>query len=112
LESIPREILLYETDDGSVPFSDWMDSIEGQPIYDIVMVRLDRVEKGSFGDHRPVGEGVSELRIDFGKGYRVYFGRIGNDIVVLLVGGEKSSQAEDIKLAKKYWRKCNARESL
>lgn len=60
---------------------------------------------GNFGDTKPVGEGVSELRINEGKGYRVYFGRKGKEIVLLLCGGDKSTQQSDIKLAKKYWRK-------
>lgn len=72
------------------------------------MVRLDRVEEGNFGDHGPVGEGVSELRFHPGTGHRVYYGQIGRDIVILLAGGPKSSQESDIKLAKEYWRKCNA----
>ena len=72
------------------------------------MTRLDRVADGNFGDCEPVGEGVSELRIDFGPGYRIYFGQIGNEIVVLLAGGTKQAQKADIKLAKAYWRDFSA----
>jgi len=67
------------------------------------LIRLDRVALGNLGDIKFVGEGVSELRIDEGKGYRVYFGRQGNKVIVLLCGGDKSSQQKDIKQAKKYW---------
>ena len=108
MEAFPKEIRMYETDSGSVPFSEWMDSIEGQPIYDLVMTRLERVETGNFGDHHPVGEGVSEIVIDFGPGYRVYYGLTGKELVILLAGGDKGTQQADIKTAKKYWSAYNA----
>jgi putative addiction module killer protein len=73
VEATPKEILLYETPDGRVPFSDWMDSLEGQPIYGAIMVRIDRVELGNFGNHHGVGEGVFELVIDVGPCYRILF---------------------------------------
>ena len=72
------------------------------------MTRLDRVEQGNLGKHHSVGEGVSELVIDFGPGYRVYFGQDGMDLVILLIGGDKSSQQQDIQTARKYWREYNA----
>jgi putative addiction module killer protein len=65
------------------------------------------VSQGNLGDCEPVGEGVSELRIDIGPGYRVYFGEDGDD-VILLGGGDKSTQAADIKSAKERWRDYNA----
>lgn len=108
MEATPREIFYYESADGKVPCRTWLDLVEGQPIYDIVMVRLDRVEHGNLGEHRPVGEGVFELIFDFGPGYRVYFGQDGKDLVILLAGGDKSSQSADIKKAKEYWRDYNA----
>ena len=64
-----------------------------------VQVRIDRAEYGNFGDSAPVGEGVSEMRIHYGPGYRVYFMKRGHEIVILLAGGDKSSQAKDIKTA-------------
>ena len=67
---------------------------------------LDRVENGNFSDCRHVGQGVWELRIDFGPGYRVYFGEDG-DLVVLLLGGTKKTQVQDIKTDKKYWSDYN-----
>lgn len=87
-----------------------MDSIEGSPAYDRIMVRLDRVERGTLGDHRNIGGGVIELRVDFGDGYRVYLGQIGKtgELIVLLVGGTKKTQTEDIRLAQKYWSDFNA----
>ena len=65
--------------------------------------RLDWIVLGNFGDYRTVGGGVFELRIHFGAGYRVYFGEIDNTIVLLLCGGDKSSQTRDIERAKNYW---------
>lgn len=68
-----------------------------------VRVRLDRVSLGNLGDCLGEGEGVQELRIDYGPGYRVYFGQEGMTIVMLLCGGDKSTQAKDIEIARRYW---------
>jgi putative addiction module killer protein len=67
------------------------------------------METGNVGDSKPVGEGVNELRISEGQGYGVYYGRKGNEVVILPCGGNKSSQQNDIKVAKEYWR--NYREN-
>ncbi len=72
------------------------------------MARLKRVQLGNLGDHRGVGEGVYELRIDFGSGYRVYFGEDGKRLIVLLIGGTKKTQTRDIETAKRYWSDYNA----
>lgn len=72
--------------------------------YAAIQVRQDRLARGLFGDCEPVGEGVWELRIDTGSGYRVYYGRSGRQVVLLLCGGNKRSQKADIKTAKAYWR--------
>ncbi|WP_082640092.1 MULTISPECIES: type II toxin-antitoxin system RelE/ParE family toxin [unclassified Aureimonas] len=66
-----------------------------------IQIRLDHIEEGGFGDHKSVGDGVSELRFDFGPGYRVYYTQRGNVIVILLWGGDKSTQQGDIRKAKK-----------
>jgi putative addiction module killer protein len=84
-----------------------MDSIEGEEIYGIIMQRLDRVENGNFGNCHSVGGGVSELVIDVGPGYRVYFGQ-DDDLVILLNGGTKRTQTSDIRTAKRYWSDYNA----
>ena len=82
-----------------------MDSIDGQEVYEVVMLRLDKVERGTLGETKGVGDGVSEMIIEYGAGYRIYYGLLGKhgEIVVLLLGGEKKTQTADIKLAKKYW---------
>ncbi len=69
-----------------------------------VIRRILRIELGDIGDYKRVGDGVSELRIDVGPGYRVYFGTIGKTIVVLLLAGSKSTQTRDIERAKAYWK--------
>ncbi len=73
--------------------------------------RLARVQLGNFGDTKGVGEGVLELRIDYGPGYRVYLGRDGSAVVILLLGGDKRTQSKDIDTAKKYWADYKARKT-
>ncbi|TRU61916.1 MAG: type II toxin-antitoxin system RelE/ParE family toxin [Microcystis aeruginosa Ma_QC_C_20070823_S13] len=100
----PREIERYVTPDGQIPFDNWFDSIRVSKTQTIISKRLDRVRMGNLGDYRSVGGGVFELRIDYGPGYRIYFGQVGTTIVLLLCGGDKSSQIKDIRQAQKYWR--------
>ena len=69
-----------------------------------IQTRLGRLSLGNFGDSKFVGEGVYELRIDYGGGYRIYFGQVGSRVILLLCGGDKSSQERDIQTAKSYWR--------
>jgi putative addiction module killer protein len=73
--------------------------------------RIDKVETGNFGDFRSVGNGVSELRFTFGAGFRVYYGLKGETIVILLIGGDKSSQEKDIEKAKEFWADYKEREN-
>jgi putative addiction module killer protein len=80
-------------------FVRWLDGLRDVRARARVLVRIERVVTGNFGDSKPVGRGVSELRIDYGPGYRVYFARQGQWIVILLAGGDKSTQARDIKAA-------------
>ena len=80
-------------------FDDWFESLKDKPTARRVQARIDRAEEGNFGDHKAVGEGVSEMRIHFGPGFRVYFTQRGMEIVILLSGGDKSSQTQDIAKA-------------
>ena len=97
------ELLLFRKGN-SVPFSDWLASLRDSRTVGIVRARLNRIRLGNFGDCKTVGGGVEELRIDFGPGYRVYYGREGSLVVVLLCGGSKKSQATDIVSAQREWK--------
>ena len=80
-------------------FAEWIDGLRDIQGRARIQIRIERLAAGLLGDVKPVGEGVSELRIDCGPGYRVYFKKQGREIIVLLAGGEKSTQARDIKTA-------------
>jgi putative addiction module killer protein len=82
-------------------FRKWRTKLKDERALAMIASRLDRLAFGNAGDVRPVGQGVSELRIDYGPGYRVYFQRRGKTIVVLLCGGDKRTQDQDIKTAKR-----------
>ena len=98
------EIKVLETDEGKVPFEEWYDSLRDKVTKVRVRRRLDRIELGNFGDTESVGSGVYELRLHFGSGYRVYFARVGSTVIVLVGGGDKSTQKKDIAQAKAIWR--------
>ena len=83
----------------TVEFAQWLDRLRDIKARARVQARLDRMAEGHLGDVKPVGEGVSELRIDFGPGYRVYFKSRRRELIVLLAGGDKKTQANDIKVA-------------
>jgi putative addiction module killer protein len=81
-------------------FESWIEALRDRKGKLIVAGRLARLERGAFGDTKPVGDGIRELRIHFGPGYRIYFQLRGSEIILLLCGGNKSSQAADIERAK------------
>ena len=85
-------------------FDDWFAGLRDKQVARRIHARIDRAEDGNFGDCEPVGEGVSEMRIHYGPGYRVYFAQRGMEIVILLAGGDKSTQAKDIKTAQELAR--------
>jgi len=100
---IAREIKKLELQNGLVPFDEWFDSLRDRKMQTAVDARLARVRAGNFGDHKSVGGGVFELRIVLGPGLRVYYGLHGKEVVVLVGGGDKSSQARDIRRAQQLW---------
>lgn len=97
------ELREYTTEDGQSPFANWLNGLRDRQARARVRIRLERVAMGNLGDYKAVGGGVCELRIPYGPGYRVYFAREGDVVVVLLCGGDKSSQSNDVATAQSYW---------
>jgi putative addiction module killer protein len=98
-----KTVRLYLTESGVSPFEEWFDDLCDTRAQQRILARIARLRLGSLGDCKVIGDGVFELRIDYGPGYRLYFGQEGNRIVILLIGGTKSTQQRDINQAKKYW---------
>lgn len=105
----PKKVIPYIAPDGKEPFTEWINNLRDVMGRKRILVRTRRLEQGNYGDCKHVGEGVSELRMFFGPGYRVYFGETEKDIVVLLCGGDKDTQDEDTKRAKAYWKEYKNR---
>ncbi|MEC5218126.1 putative addiction module killer protein [Actimicrobium sp. GrIS 1.19] len=97
------ELFRYQREDGREPFTEWLDAMRDKVAQARIRIRLRQVEAGNFGDCEPVGDGVIELRVHIGGGYRVYCARHGKSVVILLLGGDKRSQSADIKQAKVLW---------
>jgi putative addiction module killer protein len=89
---------------GNEPFTEWIDSFRDAKTKRRILQRLFRIESGNYGDFKSLKDGIFELRLKFSSGYRIYFGEHGDTIVVLLCGGDKSTQEQDIKKAKIYWK--------
>ena len=103
-------LVRYQQTNGDEPLSDWLSGVRDKMAQARIRIRLRQVEAGNFGDCESVGEGVSELRVHVGAGYRVYFGRHGQTVVVLLCGGDKRTQTNDIKRAKLFWADWKGRQ--
>ena len=88
----------------SLPFELWLADLRDRMARDRIEMRIRRLRIGNFGDHKPVGDGVSELRVDHGPGYRIYYGVQKRSVVVLLAGGNKGTQSADIRLAQRLWK--------
>ena len=112
MEVQPKDIQNYQTADGKNLFSEWLNSLRDSRAKAKIRAKLNQVRLGNLGDCSFVGEGVCELRIDYGPGYRIYFGQIGPIIVLLLCGGDKSTQEQDIRKAIKYWRDYESRDNI
>ena len=100
---MPLTIREYVTKNGRCPFREWLDALD-IVVKARIQSRVLRFETGNLGDHKSVGGGVWEARLMFAAGYRIYFGKDGNSIIVLLGGGDKSSQSQDISRANGFWR--------
>ena len=109
-----RRIELFVAANGKAPFEEWMRTLRDKGNKARIFSRIDRLRLGNFGDCKAVGEGVFELRIHVGPGFRLYFGMVGAEVVLLLCGGDKSSQPRDIANAIHYWKEyqSHANEEL
>lgn len=97
------EIEDFRDANGTIPFREWIKRLD--PSIGLrVLDRINRMRDGNFGDYKHTGDGIFELRLHFGSGYRVYYAISGNRIILLLCGGDKSSQKNDIAKAKDYWK--------
>lgn len=99
----------YRKESGDVPFTTWLENLRDRAAIARIRIRLGRVRLGNFGTAKPLGDGVSELKLDHGPGYRVYYAMSGKSVVLLLIGGDKSTQSKDIETAKRYWQDYQAR---
>lgn len=107
----PKRVLIYETLDGSCPFDEWLTDLRDREARNRIIKRVARLRGGNPGDYKSVDEGVYELRIDYGPGYRLYVALSENEIVLLLFGGDKTTQQRDIDQAHAHWREYQTRET-
>lgn len=103
MENQERVLEVYVRKDGKIPYREWFLGLKDKVTAAKVLRRLDQLGHGGFGKHRILGGGLAELKIDHGPGYRIYIGLAGSVLVILLCGGDKNSQASDIKAAQIYW---------
>lgn len=101
---IEIDVEIYETSGGQRPFEKWFNSLRERLTQTKVLTRLNRLKMGNFGDCKTLQDGVCELRIDHGPGLRIYYGKIGAKLILLLCGGDKSSQEKNIAKAKEYFK--------
>lgn len=107
----PLEIRQYQTRDGTIPVTDWLDNLRDRAARFRVLARMDRLTEGLRGDWKSLGGGIYELRVDHGPGYRVYYAHDGTTVILLLCGGTKRTQANDIEKARAYWKDYKARSA-
>lgn len=98
------KVFIFASETGKVPYTDWLDDLDPMTRA-VIRSRIDRVRLGNLGDCKLLKnvKGIYELRVDYGPGYRIYFAKINIESIVLLIGGNKSSQKSDIEKAKRYW---------
>ena len=108
---VPNDLEVYQTEEGRSPFSEWIRGLKNRGARARIRARLARLRLGNFGDTNSLGGGLHELRINYGPGYRVYFGKAGVRLVLLLCGGTKRTQPRDIEQARSCWRDYRRRSS-
>jgi putative addiction module killer protein len=108
MEVRPFTVRYFCDGSGFCPFTDWMDGLKDRQARAIIRSRLDRVESGQLGDWKPLrdADGVCELKFRHGSAIRIYFGKVGKEVILLLCGGDKGTQDGDIEKAKRYWRQA------
>ena len=99
-----KQLEIFVTKDGRTPFTEWLESLKDKTSQFRIKERLDRVSLGNLGDYKSIGEGVYELRLTIGPGYRIYFGLETDTFMILLLGGSKKGQQRDIHKSKEYWK--------
>lgn len=97
-----HEIHIYQTEDGRIPYEEYMDALRDRQAKLLISRRVQRAAVGNFGDHHSLDGGLHEMRLDYGPGYRVYYMYHGRAVVILLLAGDKSTQTADIKKARAY----------
>lgn len=97
-----KKIIAYHTENGITPIREWLNSLSDKRTVTIILNRIKRLQVGNFGDCKSLGGGISELRIHYGPGFRIYYSMIGNVVILLINGGDKSTQSQDIEKAKQY----------
>ena len=105
-----KTVIVYSDKTGKEPFTKWLNRLKDPQVRRRILARLRRIEQGNYGDHKHIQDGVFEMRLFFGSGHRIYFGEAGDTLVILLCGGDKSNQDNDIQKALMYWKdyKSNA----
>ncbi len=98
------QVIDYLSPEGHDPYKNWLSKLSDRLVRARIIVRVGRMAAGNFGDCKPLSDGVWELKIDHGQGYRVYYAKAGAEILLLLVGGDKRTQQADIQTAIKYWK--------
>ena len=96
------DILIFSTANKKEPFLNWLNKFN-RDIKKRIITRLNRLILGNLGDYKAIDNNIFELKLSFNGGYRIYFGKDGNKLIILLCGGDKKTQKQDIKKAKKYW---------
>lgn len=103
-------VIEYLSPEGKDPYREWLVGLADRQAQARILTRINRMQAGNFGDHKPIAAGVWELRIDWGPGYRVYYAQAGKRLVLLLAGGDKRKQKADIDVAISYWKDWQDRE--
>ena len=106
-----KVVIAYRTREGREPFMEWLTSLQDKTFRYRVETRIDRMGQGNYGDYKRF-LGLLEIRLDFGKGYRLYCGEDGDELILLLTGGDKSSQVKDIRQALDYWRDYHEQKKI